>query len=188
MGSTPRSPHAGQVQADDLAGRQFEPQHMPDKAALPEFEAEIEMDQMLYCSLSREPMDDAALDAMLASVAPLNRMDHITGLLMYSEGVFVQLIEGPPKAVKHLWERLLRDQRHYGVVQLYHYRELEQRICSGWAMKRVDISTLRGIIHPARMEISAGKKSAWASAIERMDFLLTPSNWDNFTRQLKQNA
>ena len=157
-----------------------------ESAALPEFEAEIELDQILYCSLSHELMDDDALDAMLASVSALNRMDHITGLLMYSEGVFVQLIEGPPQAVKHLWARLLRDQRHYGVVQLYHYRELEQRICSGWAMKRVDISTLRGIIHRAQIETSAGGKSAWAAAIERMDFLLTPSNWDSFTRNFKQ--
>lgn len=168
------------------------PPHSRDSIDLPKFDAQIdtdiEIDQILYCSLSREEMSDAALDAMLAGIVAINRMDHITGLLMYSEGVFVQLIEGPPQAVNHLWARLLRDQRHYGIVQLYHYRELEQRTCSFWEMKRVDISTLRGIIHRAQIETSAGTKSAWAHAIERMDFLLTPSNWSNFTKQLKLNA
>ncbi len=149
---------------------------------------EIEIDQILYCSLAREPMDEAALDAMIVGVSSINRMDHITGLLMYSEGVYVQLIEGPPEAVQNLWARLLRDPRHFGVVQLYHYRELEQRSCEDWAMKRVDFETLRGIIHHAKEETAAGRHSAWAGAIERMDFLLTSRRWINFVDELKSQA
>lgn len=133
-------------------------------------------------------MNETALDAMIASVSALNRLDHITGLLMYSEGVFVQLIEGPPEAVQHLWARLLRDPRHFGVVQLYHYRELEQRSCQDWAMKRVDFETLRSIIHQAKEETAAGRHSVWAGAIERMDVLLTSSRWIKFVGELKNPA
>lgn len=133
-------------------------------------------------------MSGAALSALAAGVIPLNKMDHITGLLMYSDGVFVQLIEGPPSAVKHLWSRLLRDPRHFGVVQLYHYRELEQRSCDGWDMKLVDFATLRGIIHQAKTEIDAGHHSVWAGAIERMDFLLTSSQWLRFVDEIKDRA
>jgi Sensors of blue-light using FAD len=146
---------------------------------------DFEIDQILYCSLAKAPMDAAALRALSQSVAPINRMDHITGLLMYSDGVFVQLFEGPPQAVQHLWARLLRDPRHYGIVQLYHYRELEQRTCQDWHMKLVDIETLRGIVTQAREEVQQGQHSVWAAAIERMDFLLSTSEWDRFVERMR---
>lgn len=149
---------------------------------------EIEIDQILYCSLAREPMARGTLEALVACSAPLNRMDHITGLLMYSEGVFVQLIEGPAAAVNHLWARLLRDPRHLGIVQLYHYRELEQRSCAGWEMKLVEFENLRDIIHQAKEETTAGRHSVWAGAIERMDFLLTSRRWIKFVDELKDQA
>lgn len=149
---------------------------------------EFEMDQILYCSLAKQPMDLPALQALACSVAQLNRMDHITGLLMYSDGVFVQLIEGPPQAVAHLWARLLRDPRHYGVVQLYHYRELERRTCQNWNMKLVSFETLHGIVHNAREEVRAGQHTPWAHAIERMDFLLSQANWHDFVKDIKQTA
>jgi hypothetical protein len=149
---------------------------------------EIEIDQILYCSLARQPMSGYDLKALSESVMPINRMDHITGLLMYSDGVFVQLIEGSPQAVHHLWSRLLRDPRHFGVVQLYHYRELEQRTCQDWDMKLVSFETLRGIIHEAKEELRSGKHSVWAPAIERMDFLLTSSQWARFVSDMKDHA
>lgn len=149
---------------------------------------DFEVDQILYCSLLREPMTDAAIEALAQSAARLNRMDRITGVLMHSDGVFVQLIEGPAPAVQHLWERLLRDQRHYGIVQLLHRREAEQRTCENWDMRRVQFEDLRGLIHSAKEDIQHGKASAWAGAIERMDFLLSQDNWRSFVKDLQSSA
>jgi hypothetical protein len=150
--------------------------------------ADFEIDQILYCSLMREPMDDAALAALTKSAASLNRMDHITGFLMFSDGVFVQLIEGPRDAVNHLWVRLLRDKRHYAVVQLLHRREVEQRACEGWDMRSVTFEDLQGVIHSAKEDLQLGKASAWAGAIERMDFLLSMDNWRSFVKTLGPTA
>jgi Sensors of blue-light using FAD len=149
---------------------------------------DFEIDQILYCSLIREPMDDAAIARMAQMAANLNRMDHITGMLMHADGVFVQLIEGPREAVNHLWARILLDKRHQGIVQLYHRREVESRACSGWDMRYVQKDDLRALIHEAKVEIVAGRKSAWAPAIERMDFLLNNTNWDSFVNHIKQGA
>jgi hypothetical protein len=147
---------------------------------------DFDVDQILYCSLASKPMDHEAIQRLTRSAAKLNRMDHITGMLMYADGVFVQLIEGPRGAVNELWARLLRDKRHYGVVQLFCRREVELRVCNGWDMHYVTRENLRSIIHEAKTDVVAGRKSAWAPAIERMDFLLTNDNWDMFVKDLKQ--
>jgi hypothetical protein len=150
--------------------------------------ADFEIDQILYCSLMREPMDDEAIERLTQMAANLNRMDHITGMLMQADGVFVQLIEGPREAVNHLWARILHDPRHHAIVQLYHRREVESRACSGWDMRYVQKDDLRALIHEAKEEIVAGRKSAWAPAIERMDFLLSNDDWDSFVKDIKQGV
>jgi Sensors of blue-light using FAD len=157
----------------------------PDVAAVIQ---DFEIDQILYCSLLSVPMDEAAIQKLVESAANLNRMDHITGMLMFADGVFVQLFEGPREAVNHLWARILHDKRHRAVVQLYHRREVEARVCTGWDMRYVKQDDLRALIHEAKVEIVAGKKTAWAPAIERMDFLLSNTDWDSFVKDLKQAA
>jgi hypothetical protein len=149
---------------------------------------DFEIDQILYCSLMDEHMTESEIEPLAYTAANLNRMDHITGMLMYADGVFVQLIEGPRQAVNELWARLLRDKRHRGIVQLYYRREVEHRACEGWGMRYVQRQDLQALIHDAQAEVVAGRKSAWAPAIERMDFLLSESNWDTFVKDLKRTA
>ncbi len=149
---------------------------------------DFEIDQILYCSLLSGPMDEAEIAALVQIAANLNRMDHLTGLLMHADGVFVQLIEGPRQAVNHLWARLLHDKRHRCIVQLYHRREVETRSCEGWDMRYVLKEDLHALIREAKDEVTAGRKSAWAPAIERMNFLLSNSNWDSFVYDLNQGS
>jgi Sensors of blue-light using FAD len=146
---------------------------------------DFELDQILYCSLCSEPMTQREIEQLAATASNLNRMDHITGMLMHADGVFVQLIEGPREAINHLWARILRDSRHMGVVQLYYLREVESRVCEGWGMQLVDRQSLQEMIHDARTEIVNGRKTAWAPAIERMDELLSHSDWGVMARDLQ---
>ncbi len=145
---------------------------------------DFDIDQILYCSLTNAPTNEAALEALTQNAAHMNRMDHITGMLMYADGVFVQLIEGPREALNALWARLLKDKRHKAVVQLYHRREVESRACEGWGMQLVERDMLHAIIHEAKMEVMAGRKTSWAPAIERMDFLLSNSAWGSFVQNM----
>jgi Sensors of blue-light using FAD len=147
--------------------------------------SDFEIDQILYCSLARDPMDEAQLESLTHAAQRMNRMDHITGMLMHADGVFVQLFEGPRQAVEELWVRLLHDPRHLAVVQLYHRREVESRACKDWGMQFVDRDMLRALIHEAMEEVKAGRQTAWAPAIERMDFLLNNTTWGQFVENLQ---
>jgi hypothetical protein len=49
---------------------------------------------------------------ILAVSSRNNERDHITGLLAYADGTFIQVIEGPPQSVKSLMSRLAGDARH----------------------------------------------------------------------------
>jgi hypothetical protein len=149
----------------------------PHKQLLHSVAQDYEIDQILYCSLATEPFSTSALDKLVQHAGSLNKLDRITGMLMYGDGVFLQLLEGPPEAIGQLWSRLLRDKRHYGMVQLYHRREVEARVCDNWAMRLVSREEVTALIHEAKEEVLAGRKTAWAPAIERMDFFLTHSGW-----------
>jgi Sensors of blue-light using FAD len=151
-------------------------------------DSDIELDQLLYASLATQVMQAQDLRHLASEAASMNRMDRITGILMHADGVFVQLIEGPPEAVKHLWQRLKRDKRHNGLVQLYFQSELETRSCVGWNMRWAEREELAEIVHEARIFADQSPDNAWIAAIQKMDFLLSSADWSKFVEQLKRGA
>jgi hypothetical protein len=90
---------------------------------------EISLDQMLelldtstYYILYRSraighptPQD---LQALLEYARACNAQEHITGLLLYCDQEFVQVLEGPAAAVRALYARIQADTRHTQVVTL----------------------------------------------------------------------
>ena len=67
---------------------------------------------ILYRSQATYRPSEAQLLELLALARLHNSRQMITGLLLYSEGLFVQLFEGPEAAVKELYARVQRDTRH----------------------------------------------------------------------------
>lgn len=72
--------------------------------------------RIIYCSHSTVSMENALnLAELLGVSARNNRRDEITGVLAFSDGMFIQAIEGPPHAVDGLMTRLRADTRHRGL-------------------------------------------------------------------------
>ena len=61
------------------------------------------------------PMDAAALDGLLHQCRAYNQQHDITGVLLHTpEGRFLQVLEGPRAAVRHLYyHAILSDLRHH---------------------------------------------------------------------------
>ncbi|MGI4867838.1 MAG: BLUF domain-containing protein [Janthinobacterium lividum] len=71
------------------------------------------MAHVLYCSKAQHPFTEDELADLLEQTRTNNERCAITGLLCYSYGRFVQVLEGPSSEINHLYTLLERDPRHY---------------------------------------------------------------------------
>jgi len=79
---------------------------------------------------------------------PRNEKNDITGLLLYANGLFLQVVEGPASAIDELMARLARDPRHHG-INVLSSTEVTEREFAQWSMgfKHVSQSDLREYPH-----------------------------------------
>ncbi|MGI4742678.1 MAG: BLUF domain-containing protein [Janthinobacterium lividum] len=73
---------------------------------------------VLYCSRAAHPPTEADLQGILNWSHTYNAQHRITGLLLYSDGRFLQLIEGPETVIRALYARIQQDLRHTQVTTL----------------------------------------------------------------------
>jgi hypothetical protein len=70
--------------------------------------------ELLYCSVSVTPhLTNEDLNQILASARRRNLAEEITGMLIYHQGEFVQILEGKKKSVENIYEKFIDpDLRH----------------------------------------------------------------------------
>lgn len=95
------------------------------------------MDQILYClvyaSSANVRIGEEELEAILEVSRKNNPAMDITGILLYSEGNFIQVLEGPKENVFSLYEKLCEDHRHRGLTMMVS-EPIEERNFSEWTM------------------------------------------------------
>jgi hypothetical protein len=95
----------------------------------------------MYASRAAASVDHEALLAILKKSKLNNTSSGVTGLLCYSGGIFLQVLEGGRAAVSQLYNRIASDPRHTDVV-LLSYEEIGERCFAGWSMGQVNLSRL----------------------------------------------
>jgi hypothetical protein len=97
------------------------------------------MHLMIYASSATELFTQDELESLLEKSRRNNHAVGISGLLLYKDGNFMQLLEGPQAAVTATLQRIEWDQRHRGIIRLYE-REQTEREFGDWSMgfKRLD--------------------------------------------------
>jgi hypothetical protein len=87
----------------------------------------------VYVSSAQKPMgEDEILEILQVSRQNNERRD-ITGMLLYRDGNFLQVLEGPASAIDDVIDRIKRDVRHHGLI-LMSRRGIEERQFSEWRM------------------------------------------------------
>jgi hypothetical protein len=97
--------------------------------------------RLLYASRASAPVKDNMLDSILLQSQKHNPKLGITGILCYSEDLFLQVLEGGRDEVCDLYNTIVRDDRHTN-VRILTYQEISERNFGGWTMGYVDISTV----------------------------------------------
>jgi hypothetical protein len=99
------------------------------------------MDQIIYSSAAVAPFSEAELAVLLERARANNTRLEVTGMLLYHEGSFLQVIEGPHAVLDALFETIGRDKRHHRVMMLLN-RSVEERHFGEWSMGFVSPKSL----------------------------------------------
>ncbi len=97
--------------------------------------------QLIYLSSSEHLLMDDELHHLLKLAREKNVQHQITGLLLYNEGNFIQVIEGEREEVTQLYRNICGDPMHKGLIKLIE-QDIEQRDFPHWAMSFRDLSAL----------------------------------------------
>ena len=93
--------------------------------------------RLIYTSkVSGEPQWTEMRDIIKESVGNNSELD-ITGLLMICNDTYLQVLEGPERAVNELYARILRDKRHHDCI-LISYEQVQTKKFAGWAMNCIN--------------------------------------------------
>jgi len=97
--------------------------------------------RLMYASRAALPMDQEELNAILRKSQANNPTRGITGVLCFSGGLFLQVLEGGRSNVNQLYQHISRDARHTDVLLLA-YEEISERRFANWAMGLVNLARL----------------------------------------------
>jgi Sensors of blue-light using FAD len=97
--------------------------------------------RLMYASRAVPAIDHEELVAILRKSKANNPANGVTGVLCFSEGIFLQVLEGGRSAVNRLYNRIVSDARHTQ-VELLLYQEIGERRFAGWSMGQVSMARL----------------------------------------------
>ena len=95
--------------------------------------------RLAYVSTASKLFDSAELRDMLKESNARNKDAGITGMLLYKDGQFMQVLEGTLEAVTATFSRISRDPRHHGIMVLVKGAVQERRF-PGWSMAFRDLN------------------------------------------------
>lgn len=107
--------------------------------------------EIVYVSLACEDLTPAQLDKLLTNCRASNDRSGVTGVLVYRQREFLQLLEGEADHVLALYQRIEDDQRHQQVYKLWD-GPITERSFASWSMAFVDqalIETMPQAVHPS---------------------------------------
>jgi hypothetical protein len=106
--------------------------------------------QLIYVSSASWLLSDAELIQLLQEARHNNESLGVTGMLVYCDGTFIQVLEGERSVVEQLFHRIENDPRHHRCVVLLRQDHIG-RAFDGWSMgfrasSRAEVDSLTGYV------------------------------------------
>lgn len=98
--------------------------------------------QLIYVSAARAQFAANGLDSILTSARQNNQLLGVTGLLLFHDGSFFQVLEGAQQAVAYIFMKIQKDPRHTGVIVMQS-SDVVARAFPNWSMGYMNAHALR---------------------------------------------
>ena len=91
------------------------------------------MIHIIYASVETQDFSSAQLTELLQKARVKNEDLHLTGMLLYSDGNFFQVLEGEPDSVDGMYKKLQLDKRHRQLTMIVR-EPIAKRYFADWSM------------------------------------------------------
>ena len=119
---------------------------------------------LIYVSSAVRPFLPYELVDLLSKSRTYNTEVGITGMLLYKDGNFMQVIEGEEEAVLTLYAKIQRDTRHKGLLILLQ-GPLAERQFPDWSMGFTDLNAVDVLSTPGYSEfLNTSLTDEWFSS------------------------
>jgi hypothetical protein len=100
----------------------------------------VAMFQLVYVSAAVRPLSKSELGELLAQSRKNNSRLGLTGMLLYKDGDFMQVLEGEEQVVRDMMSTIARDPRHSGILVLIQ-GDTSQHPFAEWSMGFRDLNS-----------------------------------------------
>ena len=91
------------------------------------------MIHLIYVSSAPDPLSESQLIELLDQSRQRNRSLNVTGMLLYADGNFIQVLEGEEADVESIFLSILNDPRNRGIIVI-EKEPIERRDFPDWSM------------------------------------------------------
>ena len=88
---------------------------------------------LVYTSVASRPLAKSDLEGILAKARIRNQNEQVTGLLLFTEGKFMQYLEGPETGVFKIFDWIKKSSLHEEIVEVSS-QPVEKREYGDWSM------------------------------------------------------
>ncbi len=127
--------------------------------------------ELSYLSEAVSDMSFLGLMRLLESARAFNQSNGITGILLYDNQQFGQIIEGERASVMKAWKRIQEDKRHHR-IELLEIREISERSYPDWLLRFYGGETLTRD-YPALADMVGGMDKHSLALMNKMRASLT---------------
>ncbi len=99
------------------------------------------VNQLVYRSIASSGFQSDDMVSLMSSCKKNNPALEITGMLVYNDGIFLQMIEGDALSISKLYNKISLDPRH-GDLKILWSGRADERTFPHWSMAFKDMSTV----------------------------------------------
>ena len=136
---------------------------------------------LIYLSQATIPFDEAQLAYLLAQARQFNAAHELTGILLYGNDQFFQVLEGEASVVHSLYARICQDPRHRNVTT-YANKPIAARAFADWTMAYQSLPPeqfieFAGYVLPTELQLERpGLSVADAQLLQLLRTFVLPEN------------